>query len=198
MDPFTQFVLWTQAFTLEWGYLGVFLVSLVGNASITLPVPSFLAVFTAGSLLNPWIVGLAAGIGAALGELTGYVLGVGSRRVLKSRYEKEIRVAKNIMERYGMFPIIVLFAATPLPDDIVGILAGVIRYDIRKFLMAAIIGKIIMNLGLAWAGFYGSWLLGGWSGVLIIVIAFFSLMVLYYTLKAIADWKRGRLLKPHK
>jgi membrane protein YqaA with SNARE-associated domain len=193
MDPFTQFALWAQVFTLEWGYLGVFLVSFIGNASIILPVPSFLAVFAAGSLLNPWFVGLAAGTGAALGELTGYALGIGGRKALESRYKKEIGTAKRIMERYGMFPIIVLFAATPLPDDVVGILAGVIRYDIRKFLLAALAGKVLMNLGLAWAGFYGSWLLGGWSGILITVIVFFTLTVIYYTFRAIVDWRRGRI-----
>jgi membrane protein YqaA with SNARE-associated domain len=198
MDPFTQFALWSQALMIGWGYLGVFIASLLGNASIILPVPSFLAVFAAGSLLNPWLVGLAAGLGAALGELTGYALGVGGRRALKSRYEKQIRLAKKIMERYGFFPILVLFAATPLPDDVTGILAGVIRYDVRRFFLAVLIGKVVMNLGLAWAGFYGSWLLGGWHGILIAVIVFFFLAVLYYISRALADWRGGRLPRGHK
>ena len=193
MDPLTQFAIWAQLFTLEWGYLGIFLVSFIGNASIILPVPSFLAVFAAGSLLNPWLVGLAAGAGAALGELTGYVLGMGGRKALESRYRKYMERLKKVMERYGMFPIIVLFAATPLPDDLVGILAGMIRYDLRKFLLAALIGKVVMNTGLAWAGFYGSWLLGGWSGIFNLVIALTMVAVLYYIYRAVLDWKRGRL-----
>jgi membrane protein YqaA with SNARE-associated domain len=193
MDILTQFALWAQVFILEWGYPGVFLVSFIGNASIILPVPSFLAVFAAGSLLNPWLVGLAAGVGAALGELTGYVLGLGGRRALESRYKKDIERAKKVMERYGMFPIIVLFAATPLPDDVVGILAGIIRYDLRRFLLAALTGKVIMHTGLAWAGFYGSWLLGGWYGIFNLVIALTLVAVLYYVYRATLDWRRGML-----
>lgn len=193
MDPFTQFALWAQALTLEWGYPGVFLVSLLGNASIILPVPSFLAVFAAGSLLNPWLVGLIAGLGAALGELTGYALGAGGRRAMKSRYRREIALAKGVMERYGLFPILVLFAATPLPDDVTGILAGIIRYDIRRFIAAVLAGKVIMSLGLAWAGFYGSWLLGGWHGILMAVLVFLFLVVLYHASRAFVDWRRGAL-----
>src|SRR4030042_6955298 len=54
------------------GYPGIFLVSLLGNATIVLPAPSLALVFAMGSALPPISVGLAAGAGEALGELTGY------------------------------------------------------------------------------------------------------------------------------
>jgi membrane protein YqaA with SNARE-associated domain len=195
VDPLSQFALWAQLFIEQWGYLGVFIVSLIGNSSIILPVPSFLAVFAAGSLLNPWLVGLIAGIGAALGELTGYILGMGGRKALEARYKRDIGRLKKVMEKYGMFPLLVLFAATPLPDDLVGILAGIIRYNVKKFLLATLIGKVIMHVGLAWAGFFGSWLLGGWSGVFSFVIALTIVIVLYHVYKAAVDWRKGKLKK---
>ena len=59
-----------------------------------------------------------------------------------------------------MFPVLILFAATPLPDDVLGILGGAISYPLKKFLLASFIGKAIMNIALAWGGFYGiNWVL---------------------------------------
>lgn len=164
MDIFSfasQFILWSQDITVAWGYLGIFLLSIAGNASILFPVPVFAIAFFAGAILNPWLVGIVSGVGAAIGELTGYVLGIGGREVIKSRDRKWLSKAKKWSESRGVFPVIILFAATPLPFDVIGILCGVIKYDVRRFLFATAIGKIIVNTILAWAGFYSvSWVAG--------------------------------------
>ena len=45
-------------------------------------------------------------------------------------------------------------------DDIVGIIAGFFKYNFKKFVLASFLGKLIMNLVLAFSGFYGiSWIL---------------------------------------
>ena len=62
---------------------------------------------------------------------------------------------KKWFKKNRVFPLIVLFAATPLPDDIVGVVCGMFNYDLKKFIIASIIGKCAMNLALAWGGFYG-------------------------------------------
>ncbi len=141
------------------GYAGVFLASLIGSASVILPVPSFAFVFVAGSLLNPMAVGILAGIGAAIGELTGYGIGFGIRHgirknkgVMKSKW---FRFAEKFSKKSGMFFFILIFAATPLPDDVIGIICGSIKYDAKKFFAAVVIGKIMLSLALAYAGFYG-------------------------------------------
>lgn len=152
------------------GYAGVFLASLIGSASVILPVPSFAFVFAAGSLLNPMAVGILAGIGAAIGELTGYGIGFGIRHGIKRRKKQRKR---NILEnkwfkriekfakRRSTFFVVLAFAATPLPDDVMGIICGSIKYDIKKFFAAVLIGKILLSLALAYAGFYGvEWLKG--------------------------------------
>ena len=41
-----------------YGYLGVFVISILGNATIIFPVPSLAVVFAGGSVLNPLFVGL--------------------------------------------------------------------------------------------------------------------------------------------
>ena len=150
-----QFMEWANGFVETWGYLGVFVISLVGNASIILPIPSFIVVFTFASVLNPWLLGLVAGAGATIGELTGYGLGRGGREVLEKRYGKWFKKAEKWAQDKGVFPIVILFAATPLPSDIMGAFCGMIEYDVRKFLLASFIGKTILHLIIAWAGFFG-------------------------------------------
>jgi len=99
---------------------------------------------------------LFAGFGCALGELVGYGIGRGSRKIIIKKYEKSIKKYENWFgDGKVIFPIIVVFAATPLPDDIVGIVCGLFKYDVKKFLIASFIGKLIMNTALALGGYYG-------------------------------------------
>lgn len=161
-----QFFEWSQSIAESYGYLGIFLVSFIGSASIIFPIPATFVIFIFGGILNPWIVGLVAGIGAAIGELTGYAIGFAGRKAAKKKYKKWLIKSRKWAEKRGAFLVILIFAATPLPDDIVGILAGIIKYDIKKFLLATLIGKTIMCLAIAWGGFYGiNLVLGLFGGV---------------------------------
>lgn len=156
-----QFAEWANALVLSMGYLGLFLVSFIGSATILFPIPSFILVFTLGAVMNPWLVGLSAGVGSALGEVTGYALGKGGGKIIERKYKGKIERYKKWFEGDRAFLLIALFAATPLPDDMVGVVCGVFNYSLKKFLVAAVIGKCMMNLALAWGGFYGlSWILG--------------------------------------
>lgn len=146
------------------GYLGVFFASLIGSASIVFPLPSFAVVIAAGSQLDPLWVGIVSGIGAAAGELTGYGAGYGiyhlKKKLGKGRKEKkkERKWAKTLNKWFRKdfgFAIVFLFAVSPLPDDIIGIYCGAIRYDVRKFFVAMLIGKIILGIALAYGGLLG-------------------------------------------
>ncbi len=158
MDPVAGFIQWAITdFIPVWGYLGLFLIELVSAASIIFPAPAFVINFLLGAPefgLNPWLVGIVAGVGSALGEITGYGVGRGSREFIQKKYGNQLKQAKKWMEEHGDFLIIILFAATPLPHDIVGMLAGAVKYDLKKFMLATMIGKIIIGIVLAWAGYY--------------------------------------------
>ena len=150
-----------EATAVMWGYPGVFLASLLGSATIILPVPSFLVVIALSRTLNPLLLGLVAAVGAALGELTGYAIGKGGELAIRNKYEKSLETANRWAQRHGMFTLLVLFAMTPAPDDLLGILAGVIGYDLKKFLLASFIGKAILYVGVALLGFYGLQMIEG-------------------------------------
>jgi len=149
------------AYTLvsQYGYLGVFVVSFLSSATVFFPVPSHIIVFLFSVDNYPLFIGLLAAVGSCLGELTSYGVGRGSLKLLE-KYEREIEKWKEKINRYGMFALLIVFAATPLPDDVLGIFAGVARYDLKKFLLATFIGKALMYVFIAYTGsFFWEWAL---------------------------------------
>ena len=132
------------------GYPGIFLVSLLGNATVVLPAPSLALVFAMGSALPPVLVGLVAGAGEALGELTGYALGYGGQAVIQNEAAYGRLVAW--MERRGGITVFVL-SMIPNPFfDLAGIAAGSLRYPVWRFLLFCWMGKTIKTTLVAYAG----------------------------------------------
>jgi membrane protein YqaA with SNARE-associated domain len=147
-------------FVNKWGYLGIFLVSLVSSATIIFPIPIFLILFTFGAIFNPFFVALAGAIGATVGNLTSYFLGLGGKEVLEKKYSKKLEKIKKTFHKYGSVFWIIFVNVTPLPNDIVGVFCGVIRYDFKKYFIASFIGQMILALFLAYSGFYSiNWVL---------------------------------------
>lgn len=137
----------------QYGYVAVFGVGLISNATLILPVPGLAVTSVFGSLFNPWVVGVIGGTGQALGELTGYMAGYGGQTwvVDHPRYRR----LRRRMKRYGVFAVFLL-ALLPNPFfDVAGIVAGVLRFPVWKFLLSCAAGKIIKNVGFALAGYYG-------------------------------------------
>jgi membrane protein YqaA with SNARE-associated domain len=133
------------------GYVGVFIVGLLANATIFLPAPSWALTIAAGAALNPLPVALAAAMGEALGEITGYLAGSSGSIVLENRegYQKSAR----LMKRWGVW-FIMFLAFIPNPAfDFVGILAGALRMPVPKFLWGAFLGKFLRALLLAYGGY---------------------------------------------
>ncbi len=130
------------------GYLGAFLIMLVSNATVIMPAPGLVFVFAMGSTLNPWLLGLAAGTGAALGELTGYMAGYGGATPLENTalYNRFDRW----MDRFGPLMILVLSIIPNPLFDMAGLLAGASHMPLWQFLSAAWIGKVVQSTILAW------------------------------------------------
>jgi membrane protein YqaA with SNARE-associated domain len=132
------------------GYPGIFLVSLLSSATIILPAPSLALVFAMGSAL-PWLpVGLAAGAGEALGELTGYAAGFGGRAVIQD--QKSYKRLESWMQQRGGITIFVLSIVPNPLFDLAGIAAGTIGYPLWRFLLITWVGKTIKTSVVAWAG----------------------------------------------
>lgn len=133
-----------------WGYPGIFLLSILANATIILPAPGIALVFALGSVLNPVIVGVVAGIGSAIGEVSGYIAGsTGQGMLTKTDTYKKIH---PFVEKYGGVAIFVL-SVIPNPFfDLAGIAAGALKIPLRQFFFWCAAGKIVKMLLIALGG----------------------------------------------
>ena len=135
-----------------YGYPGIFLFSILANATIFVPVPGVVFTSAMGAVFNPLFVSIAAGAGAALGELSGYLAGFSGQAVVEGseRYQQVVRW----MEKYGDITILVLaFIPNPL-FDLAGIIAGILKMPIWKFLIYCVIGKILKMMMFAYSGYW--------------------------------------------
>lgn len=172
-------------------YFGAFLISTFGNFTVFLPVPYALAVILLGTqeFIEPLILALVCGFGAAIGELSAYAIGRGGRELIEEKYGKRIESMKKLIEKYG-FAAIFLFAATPLPDDMLLIPVGVMKYSIVKAVVAAILGKTVLCAILAYGGRFFRPLVealfggGGTAGTVIGILG--TILLVYLMLRI--DW----------
>lgn len=142
------------------GLLALFGLNVLANATLVLPVPGLALTGFAATVADPLVVGVVAGAGQTVGELTGYLVGYTGRKVIADHARSQ-RLA-GWMERWGA---LILFVLALLPNpffDIAGILAGAARMPLRVYLAAAGAGKILKNLALAYGVGLGiDWLFGG-------------------------------------
>jgi membrane protein DedA with SNARE-associated domain len=134
----------------KFGYAGIFLIALMANATVLLPAPGIAIIYAMGSVFNPLGVGLAAGTGGALGELSGYLAGFSGQAIVE-RMDIYDRI-KPWVEKYGGWAILIL-SAIPNPFfDVAGIAAGIAKMPMRIFLISVWIGQLIKMTLFAYAG----------------------------------------------
>ncbi len=140
-------------------YLGAFLVSVLGNATIILPGAVLVILTEIGVVLypvtgpvGPIMVGLVGGGGAAIGEITGYLAGFSGRGIVGKVKTYDRLVAW--VEKWGAVAIF-FFSMVPLVFDLVGIVAGVLRVPLWKFLLACWLGRTILYVGIILGAAWG-------------------------------------------
>jgi membrane protein YqaA with SNARE-associated domain len=149
------------AWLAEYGYMGAFAMSAISSATIILPVPYFVFIFGMAAIpgINLVLLTLATSAGAAIGELTGFLLGRYGSHLLSKKKHKWMKQAGKWFDRNG-FLTLVFLAAAPLPTDIGGILAGTVNYSKAKFFLAMLIGKTVKFGVIVYAGYYSlSWVI---------------------------------------
>ena len=182
---------WMYNFAMQYGYFGVFLISLVGSLSIIIPVPYTLLIYLMGAVLDPILLAIASGFGSAVGEFSGYALGYYGRAVISKERQRKMNFMVKVFDRYGFFAIF-LFALTPLPDDLLFIPLGIIRYKFVKAFVPCLLGKLLMSFILAYSGYLSIGFIrdllgeGGLIGVIVTVILLIVIIVAMLKI----DWEK--------
>lgn len=140
-------------FVLSYGYFGTFIISVLGNLVPFLPVPYLVPIFLLSEVLEPFFVGITVGIGASLGKCVSYAIGRGGRAVLDEKKKKELECFGNLLGKYGAVAVY-LFASLPLPDDIIVMPFGIIKYNFKRFFLALLLGKLTLGMLVAYTARY--------------------------------------------
>jgi len=182
---------WMTQFANQFGYLGVFIISFIGSVSVVFPVPYTIVIYLLGAVLDPLFVAVSGGLGSALGEFSGYALGYYGRTVVSEERCRKMEYMVKVFDRYGPVAIF-LFALTPLPDDLLFIPLGVMRYSFLKAFIPALFGKMLMTFIVAYSGqqsieviktlFTGSGLLGMVITVALLIVIIVAMIKI--------DWEK--------
>lgn len=189
--PAQQLWDWMERFAYQYGYFGVILISFIGALSIVFPIPYTLIIYLLGAVLDPFLTAIAGGLGSALGEISGYILGYYGRAAISEERQRKIDFMLRVFSRFGTIAIF-LFALTPLPDDLLFIPLGIMRYRFIKALIPCVLGKTLMCFILAVGGrlsiniirqLFGE---GGWWTTIASMVAL--LVIVAILLKV--DWEK--------
>ncbi len=144
------------------GYLGIFLISVIMNATLILPVGNMVVLVAMSTMLPPIMIGsivipvpiclgVIGGIGAAIGESTGYLAGYsGQTMVDENKKKKDLYIKlETWLNKFGMLLIIVM-SGVPLAFDVMGLVAGALKYPYWKFLVGTAIGRAILYSLATW------------------------------------------------
>ena len=202
-DILQQLTEWMTNLAIQYGYLGFFLISLIGALSIFFPIPYTVVVFALGGLkvggawvFEPVWIAIAAGIGSAVGEFSGYLLGFAGRKAISEKYKKKMEFLMKLFDRFG--PIVIfVFALTPLPDDLLFIPLGVVRYNLIRAFVPALIGKICMNFIVAYSGRFSVQIIrdifgveSDWISTLIGMVLALVLLIIVFIVMFKVDWEK--------
>ncbi|MCD6420922.1 MAG: VTT domain-containing protein, partial [Thaumarchaeota archaeon] len=124
--------------------------------------------------------------------ITSYLLGRFGRRFLSEERRRRTAILGKAIEKYGVVAVF-LFALTPLPDDVIYIPVGLTGLSMVKFMIANMMGKIVLSWIVAYAGrLYfdlAELFLGEGGGVEATVLAI-AAMVLITVFLLMVDWER--------
>ena len=161
-SPIVVIYNWLLDISLVLGYFGPFIVSFIGNASFLFPMPYMVVTFIVGGftdtvtgqfIFNPWIVGIVSGLGATIGEMTGYLLGYGGRKLIAE--DQRNSFSDYIKTRPRATPLVIwLLAVSPVPDDFFIVPLGAAKYPWWKVAIPQFVGKSMFMVLAAWAGRY--------------------------------------------
>ena len=144
----------------QFGYVGAFAISVLGGATIIIPVPALAVVFTLGGVMEyAWLVGIASALGELVGALTIYMTGHGAGRAISSskhgKIQRTYEKLLGLMERRG--PIVLFIVASVVNPFFypAALAAGALRFGILKYTVIVLAGKIIKCMTVVYAGYFG-------------------------------------------
>jgi uncharacterized membrane protein YdjX (TVP38/TMEM64 family) len=176
--------------------LSSFLIAFISNAIPYMTVPYLAVIAGYGAIisdsLDRVLVAVVGGLGAALGKVVVFMFGRGVHKVLPEHIKENVSFIAKAFSK-GVFIAIFMFAALPLPDDLLYIPVGMTGYSLVKFFVAVASGKIVLTLAAVLAGGLVRELAGGTTNPWVVVgLALLGVAASIVTVRA--NWRRVVIL----
>lgn len=151
----------------QYGYLGAFLISIFGGATILAPIPMTPMIFALGTVmkplfapyLGPVFVGICAGAGETIGGIAIYMTGYSGGSAILTRRNKRLEAAyARVMGWMRKRGSLILFIVSAVINPFfypAAITAGVLKFGMRRFILITFLGKTIKGMTVAAAGYWG-------------------------------------------
>lgn len=147
----------------HYGYVGAFFISILGGATIIIPVPMLAVVFTLGGAMTSPLEALLLAIAAALGELIGaltiYMTGHGAGRAIAGsrhgRIQKGYEKMLKLMEKRGPLTLFIVASVVNPFFYPAALAAGALRFGMRRYIFIVLAGKLIKCMTVVYAGYFG-------------------------------------------
>lgn len=176
----------------EFLYPGIFLISFISNSIpfIGIPYLNFLVVASPFLRIEETaIVAIISAFGASLGKIVIYFIGTGVRMTLSEKTKENLAFFEKIFEKWGILAVFI-FAASPLPDDVLYIPLGIARYKLVNFFLAVFCGKIVVTFLAIFMGKVTSDAIKFLLDNDVLSLAVFFLITTLFTFAVIrTDWK---------
>jgi membrane protein YqaA with SNARE-associated domain len=182
------------------GLLITFWVCVIGNL-LPFPTPYTWVVcysslpFIRQNIYIPFLIGFVASLGCLVGEIGGYLIGrSGAKIISEEKINSLIPIQEYLINHPKLAPILIFLAAlTPLPDDLIVVPLGLIKYNPKKTFFFCWLGKFGFMLIFAYNLINICQLIGGESWILSI-LSLYALLILVYLMIRIDFLKLLRIL----
>jgi membrane protein DedA with SNARE-associated domain len=143
------------------GYFGVFLLMVMESA--TLPVPSEVVLPLGGYLVSQgrlefWSTVAVATVGSLVGTMVDYGIGYYLGRPAVLRYGRIVRFSEKRLETtekwFGSHgkSVVLLARFVPLLRTLIAFPAGLVKMDVKRFLVYSAVGILVWDIALVYLG----------------------------------------------
>lgn len=158
-----------------YSYLGMFFISIIGGATVIIPVPSLALQFTMGAVLHPAIIGAVAGLGTGIGGTLIYLFGRSGRRLFINT-DFSIQKYDNLIARWlsrltgwtrrrGSLTVFLMSAMLNPVFFPMAFAIGASRFRMWRFFIMCWAGNTVKSMTIAYLGYFGLGSLLRWLGI---------------------------------
>ena len=186
-----------------WMAIGIVSILCFIGAIIPIPVPYMIPValfsaawvasnaYTAGILITGMV--FFSALSNTIGDILDYYIGRGAEYVIsQDDPELQNRWGQIILKKPKVIPgVILIFGISPLPESLLMVPLGMVKYDVKKTFIWMFLGKIIMMLIMAFLGIFLEEALGLFSGEGItgLIIGLASLWLMFIMILFMVKYK---------